>query len=274
VPEQVVKISRGVDKLLRGHQSEEQKAILDWITPIDYAPQQIDYFKRRQEGTGQWLLDSAEFQAWVKTSKQTLFCPSIPGVGKTISTSIVINTIWERFEHRSSIGVAYIYFNYRRHWDQRLDNIVSSLLRQLVQDQYPLPSKVKTLYFRHNDRGTRPSIDEMFVVLHDVVSIYPKVFIVLDALDECQTTHGCRAEFLSRIFGFQHKTGANLFATSRYNDEIVRMFQGVPHLEIRATDEDTEKYLSGRMRFLPSDIFDDDIRSMITREIIKAVNGM
>jgi hypothetical protein len=47
---------------------EEDQAILDWLTPVDYAPQQSDFISRRQTGTGQWLLDSAEFQAWLTTS--------------------------------------------------------------------------------------------------------------------------------------------------------------------------------------------------------------
>ena len=60
---------------------QDYQAILNWLTPIDYAPQQSDFVGRRQEGTGKWFLDSAEFHAWVDTNKQTLFCPGIPGAG-------------------------------------------------------------------------------------------------------------------------------------------------------------------------------------------------
>jgi hypothetical protein len=30
----------------------------DWLTPIDYSTQKSDFISRRQEGTGEWLLDS------------------------------------------------------------------------------------------------------------------------------------------------------------------------------------------------------------------------
>ena len=76
--------------------SDKDIKILDWLTPVDYGPQQTDNIRRRQPGTGQWLLDSAEYQTWLKTSKQTLFCPGIPGAGKTILTSIVIDRSEER----------------------------------------------------------------------------------------------------------------------------------------------------------------------------------
>lgn len=58
------------------------EAILDWLTPVDYAPQQSEFINQRQAGTGQWLLGAKEFETWTETQKQTLFCHGIPGAGK------------------------------------------------------------------------------------------------------------------------------------------------------------------------------------------------
>jgi DNA replication protein DnaC len=88
---------------------QEHRTILNWLTPINFVSQQNDFISRQQEGTGQWLLDSAEFQTWINTNKQTLFCPGIPGAGKTILTSIVIQEITTRFRNDKSIGIAYLY---------------------------------------------------------------------------------------------------------------------------------------------------------------------
>ncbi|RYO80522.1 hypothetical protein DL762_007612 [Monosporascus cannonballus] len=52
---------------------------------INYGLPQSDYLRRRQKGTGQWLLDSTEFQTWVETGGQTLFCQGIPGEDSTTS---------------------------------------------------------------------------------------------------------------------------------------------------------------------------------------------
>ena len=54
-------VLEGVDKLLRRQHNREHDTILNWLTPINYAPQQNDFINKRQEGTGQWLLDSKEF---------------------------------------------------------------------------------------------------------------------------------------------------------------------------------------------------------------------
>jgi DNA replication protein DnaC len=95
---------------------EDMKVLdwLDWLTLVNYGSQQSDFINRRQPGTGQWLFELAEFKAWVDTDKQTLFCPGIPGAGKTILTSIVMEELIIRFENDHNIGIAYLYYNYKR----------------------------------------------------------------------------------------------------------------------------------------------------------------
>jgi hypothetical protein len=105
-----------------------------WNKAIDYAPQQSDYIGRRQPGAGQWLLP---------TSKQTLFCRGIPGAGKTILTAIVIDDLTTRFQNDPSIGIAYLYCNFQRRDEQKADDFLASLLKQLSQRQSSLPDSVR-----------------------------------------------------------------------------------------------------------------------------------
>jgi hypothetical protein len=266
-------VSKGVNKLRSRQRDQDHQAILDWLTPINYASQQSDYLGRRQPGTGQWLLDSEEYQAWLKTSKQTLFCPGIPGAGKTILTSIIVDDLNKRFQNDASIGIAYLYCNFRQQGEQRVEDLLASLLKQLSQEQSCLPDSVKALYDHHKYKRTRPSLEEILRVLQSVAAIYSTVFIIVDALDECQVSNGCRARFLSEIFNLQAKCGAKLFITSRFIPEITEKFKGHTSLEIRAHDEDVRKYLEGRI--LRSDrkllkTFHEEIKTKIT----KAVDGM
>ena len=91
------KTKRVVDQLNRRQNDQDRLAILEWITPIEFTTQQHDFIKRRQAGTGQWLLGSSKFQTWLETRGQMLFCPGIPGAGKTILTSIVIDYLDHQF---------------------------------------------------------------------------------------------------------------------------------------------------------------------------------
>jgi Cdc6-like AAA superfamily ATPase len=140
---------------VQNQEDQGRQNILDWITPIDYALQQSDFISRRQAGTGQWLLDSAEFKAWVETDEQTLFCPGIPGAGKTILTSTIVEELFARFKNDGNVGIAYLYCNYRRQHEQSLEDLFASLLKQFIQEQPSIPDIVKTLYDRHRDKRTK-----------------------------------------------------------------------------------------------------------------------
>jgi hypothetical protein len=254
--------------------TEKREAILDWLTPIDYAHQQSDFIKRRQAGTGQWLLESTDFQEWMKTGR-TLYCRGIPGAGKTILTSVVVEELNTRFQNDKSIGVAYLYCDFRRHGEQKAEDLLASLLKQLTQGQSSLPDSVECLYDSHKDKGTPPSFGEISRTLQSVAAIYTRTFIIVDALDECQVSDGCRMRFLSEMLDLQSKCQASLFATSRSIPEINEMFKESMQLEIRARYQDVQRYLDGNMSQLPGYVRrSSELQEEIKAEIIKAVDGM
>ncbi|OJJ80314.1 5'-methylthioadenosine/S-adenosylhomocysteine nucleosidase family protein [Aspergillus glaucus CBS 516.65] len=185
-----------VKELLEYLDRKEDLEILNWVTSIDYGPQQSDFLKRQQPGTGQWFLNSNKYKSWLSLSKQTLFCPGIPGAGKTIMAATD---------------------------EQKIEDLLLSLLKQLSQDWPSLPDAVSNLYHKH--QRTRPSYDDISKALLSVVALYSRVFIIVDALDECQASNGCRSRFLSEIFYLQAETGVNLFATSRPDAHIMKQFK-------------------------------------------------
>ena len=256
--------------------STDQNAdILDWLTPIDYGHQQSDIFNRHQEGTGQWLLNSEKFQAWLSTSKQTLFCPGIPGAGKTVITSIVVEYLSTKFRNDTTVGITYLYCNFQRQQEQKPADLIASILKQLIQRQPSLPENVISLYKHHYANRTRPLFDEISKLLHSTVSNYSRAFIIIDALDECQVSDGGRKKFLLEMFNLQAKTGLNLFATSRFIPDIMKEFEGSVSLEIHASDGDVQKYLNGHISQLPSFVSrSPSLQEDIKGEIINAVKGM
>ncbi|KAM3537463.1 hypothetical protein ARSEF1564_009613, partial [Beauveria bassiana] len=60
----VITTSKAVNRIESRVVKDEDKRILDWLTliPIDYGSQFSDVLKVREPGTGQWLLDSAQYQ--------------------------------------------------------------------------------------------------------------------------------------------------------------------------------------------------------------------
>ncbi|KAK4170833.1 ankyrin repeat-containing domain protein [Triangularia setosa] len=250
----------------------ENKAVLDWVTTADYSSQQSDLLGRRQTGTGQWLLDSTKYQQWTEATKKTLFCPGIPGAGKTILTSIVVDDLHTRFRYDVRVGIAYLYCNFRRHADQKVEDLLSNLIRQLAQDQSLFPECLKVLYDKHKGR-TRPSLDELSRALQTVANLFSRIFIVVDALDECQL--GSQSKLLTEIFALQSKTGANIFATSRSILGITERFKDGVSLEIQAQPEDVERYIKGNVTRMPSCVTQNrDLQKEIITKITQAVDGM
>ncbi|RYP62481.1 hypothetical protein DL771_009725 [Monosporascus sp. 5C6A] len=274
IREIVSRTEANVETVMSKLDTKEDLEILNWLTPIDYGPQHSDFLRRRQPGTGQWLLDSAEYQIWINMDKQTLFCSGIPGAGKTILTSIVVHDLSTRFQSDRNIGFAYIYCTFQRRDEQNVDNLLASLLKQLAQRQPILPSSLKNLYDQHKKERTRPLFEETSRVLQSVASMYSRVFVVVDALDECQASDGCRTRLLKEMFALRDTCRANIFATSRVNDEIAEAFTEATSLKVHARDDDIGAYLDERMLHLQSDIFDEEIRNMVKKKIIEATDGM
>ncbi|KAJ4217437.1 hypothetical protein NW757_014641, partial [Fusarium falciforme] len=266
------KISRDVDVLIQGQMDKDRQAILDWLTPVDYAHQHHDFISRRQQRTGQWFLDSAAFEAWLSKDKQTLFCPGIPGAGKTIITAIVIDYLQSKFRDDQSTGIAYIYCNFRRQDEQKAADLLASLSKQLAQRQTSLPKSVKDLYDEHQKNRTRPSFDEISGTLHSLAARYSKVFIVVDALDECRTSHDSRTRFLKEILKLQDNVVANIFATSRPSEEISNYFSKGLSRTISATEGDILTYLNAKISLRQPDM-DDQMRDMVRRGVTETADG-
>ncbi|KAG7285285.1 hypothetical protein NEMBOFW57_009907 [Staphylotrichum longicolle] len=257
------------------HDDQDRQDILDWIALPDYGSHQSHFLERQQPGTCRWFLDSEAYQAWLQMRQQTLFCPGIPGAGKTILTSVLINDLQKRYGDDVSVGVAYIYCNFQWQEKQKINDLLASLLRQLAEQSSSLPGDVKELYRRHKGRKTRPSFDELSNSLHSVATTYARLFIVIDALDECQRSDGCRARFLSELFDIQKRHGANILATSRVIQDIEKEFEGSVRVEIQAKDDDVQMYLDGHMDKLLSFVLSNpDLQRLIKSTIAETINGM
>ncbi|KAH7159331.1 hypothetical protein DER46DRAFT_382893 [Fusarium sp. MPI-SDFR-AT-0072] len=271
----VKQLSDGVQDMRFRQLNQEHQAILDWLTPVGYSTQQSDYFGNRQQGTGQWFLESAEYREWLDADGKTLFCPGIPGAGKTILSSIVINDLHARFSDNPKIGIAYIYCNFRREQEQKIEDLLASLLKQLSRAWHCLPESVNSLYDKHRKNTTRPLLEELSETLQFVVELYAKVFIIVDALDECQALDDCRGRLLSEIFKLQGGFTVNLCATSRPISDITNIFDRALCLVIRATKDDVALYLERHLGTLRSVVKTNPrLQEQIKTEISDVVDGM
>jgi hypothetical protein len=227
---------------------EKRQTIFNWLASIDYAPQQNDFIRRRQAGTGLWLLKSPEYQDWLATAIDTLFCPGIPGAGKTIRTSVVVEDLYNKFRDQADIGIAHLYCNFRRRATQTIEDLMSNLLRQVSQHIPSIPMSVRALYERHEKRRTRPLQEEIVEAIKSVLGNFFRVFIVVDALDERHNSDNCRSLPISKILDLRTKNGSNVLATSRFTPEITERFERASIIEILQVKRMSAITLKGNFR--------------------------
>jgi hypothetical protein len=254
---------------LRHHQE-----VVDWLSRTDFPGQQHDIIAQRQEGTAQWFLDSAEFKDWLHGPDKILFCPGIPGAGKTMMAAVAIDHLC-RATHSTDVGIAYLFCSYKAQVDQTAPNLLAALLKQLVQGRPDIAAPVTDLHDQHTKRQTKPSLDELTLALLSICSSYSTVYVVVDALDECSSRDGVRRQLIDRLRSIQASRNVHLLFTSRFIPEVTEEFQYSSSLEVRASEEDVKHYVAGQMSRLPKCIHGDDgLKSEIQTKIVEAVDGM
>jgi Cdc6-like AAA superfamily ATPase len=118
--------------------------------------------------------------------RETLFLRGLPGSGKTLLMSNLIHHLQGKLAMEDSVGLAYVYCNFRRKGEQTPIHIFSSVLKQLSQARDPLPEPVKSLYKSHNKTQSRSLLEEIIATMCSVIEELSRCFIVIDALDELE----------------------------------------------------------------------------------------
>lgn len=257
--------------------------------PIAYDDHQAEFAQRRHPGTLQWFLDSDAYQKWIHATSdldpdgqtqdfRTLFCPGLAGAGKTILTSAVVQDLTCRFSKgsNSNVGIAYFYCFYNCREQQSTTNLLLVLLEQLLPNRprrrFParLPRHIQK--WGYESTTSPPSLVKIMESFKKAIAQYARVFLVIDALDECEAQE--RTALIEEIFKLQTDNKVHLFATSDPNPDVERMFTNTPSLEIKASPEDVRSYLEGRMDKLPDLVKEDPaIKEEIKDAIIKAAPG-
>ncbi|TFK17950.1 hypothetical protein FA15DRAFT_567367, partial [Coprinopsis marcescibilis] len=158
--------------------------IVGWLSDINYHAIQADNYGKRAEGTGEWAFDDPKIVEWLGGVLGVLWGVGMPGAGKTVLASIIIDHLLQKAKANKRICVA---FAFSRYTDQFTgDMVLGGLLRQVVQDHPTTLAFVKPMYDYHRQRKTRPSQKELLDVIRAIFNsdLFDEKFCALDGLDE------------------------------------------------------------------------------------------
>lgn len=247
---------------------------MEWLSSTDYPAQQHSIMSQKQGGTAQWFVDSPAFKRWRSGAEKTLFCPGMPGAGKTMMAAVAIDFLSKSLL-ADSVGLAYLFCSYDARADQTATSLLTALLKQLVQRRPEIADPVKQVYEDYLDKSSKPSLAEIVKLTRFICERYRTVFIVVDALDECTEKNCVRVSLVDALRDLQTSFDVRLLFTSRFIPEIEKQFESDLHLEIRASEGDVRRFVAAQMPNMPACIRNnEDLKLEVQERIVQAVGGM
>lgn len=223
--------------------------IVEWLKPPDPSWNHNKALEQRHEDSGSWFLQSDGFFSWKSQPNSILWLHGIPGCGKTVLSSTIIEEVTKAFP---TSPVIYFYFDFGEITKQTIDGMIRSLIDQLYKRRKNARKPLDLLFSSCEDGHIQPSTKSLCTTFQHMVVELDEIWIIHDALDECTTRKGSPTEgILSWIKNMMvsNLTNVHLLATSRLEGEI--------ELSLR------EWVPNGSILSIGSDLITDDIRSYV-----------
>ncbi|KAI9770356.1 MAG: hypothetical protein M1839_003233 [Geoglossum umbratile] len=205
--------------------SREQDKVIQWLQYADPSTNHNTACEMREPLTGNWFLQSDDFAAWKQEPKQLLWLHGIPGCGKTVLSSTVIEHIKTICRKDSQCQYIFYYFDFSDSKKQEVVGLLRSALAQLASRNLETLREVENLYGR-NDRGKQqPDKKNLLSILLSVLRSPLRTYLIIDALDECSQREEL-LKVLSSIYR-QCSEHVNILVTSRKEYDIELAFDSL-----------------------------------------------
>jgi hypothetical protein len=159
---------------------------MQWLS----SPDPSTNFNRAREkchpGTGSWVFEHPAFLDWQEGNRKFLWLHGIPGCGKTILSSIIINHLRSN-QIDATFPTLMFFFDFTDASKQSVASLVRSLTAQLYRLFQPCQDELNSLYSICGNGSSTASTDSLTETFLSMLHSASKVSIVIDALDECQT---------------------------------------------------------------------------------------
>ncbi|PON25351.1 hypothetical protein TGAM01_v205645 [Trichoderma gamsii] len=220
-----------------------------WLSPPDPSTNFNKALQQRHKGSGLWFLQSDNFIKWRTQPSSFLWLHGIPGCGKTILSSTIIEQLGTMLPSQT---ILYFYFDFNDTAKQTLDKMIRSLIYQFYHNDEKDSQPLYSLFSSCKDRQRQPTTEELCNVFFEMLNRIEEIWIVLDALDECSTRRGPAINgvlsWIREILNTEQRN-VHLLVTSRPEQDI--------------ESEITQHYQKDDIIAIKSGLISDDIRAYI-----------
>lgn len=197
---------------------------------------------------------------------------------KPRSSSHVVETILEQYGADEKVGVCFAYYDYTQSASQGFSHIIRSLIKQLCRKADTIPDAFKKAKQNADSPSTLANLNHFTTI----TSKFEKVFLIIDALDECleDDERPRMLCFFAEALG--HISHIRVFVTSRRESDIVHKFEalGMPTIQLEAESvaADIEKYVTNEVSRLRSEkelyIINEELAEKVVRTLTDRAEGM
>ena len=237
----------------RLHLNNHQREIIKWLHPLDPSKNYYKALEQRQEGSGLWFLQNDVFAKWKTQRNSFLWLYGIPGCGKTILSSTIIEDLKRTVLCKPLL---YFYFDFNDEGKQTLEGMVRSLMSQLYSKFGDTSEKLDSLFSSCEDGRRQPPRESLCKAFLHMIEQVKEVWIILDALDECCTRKGPTEGLLSwmREVLNSEQRSVHLLVTSRPEQDIESGIMEFAHndnivpIQSSLISDDIRAYIRTRVR--------------------------
>ncbi|CAP62321.1 uncharacterized protein PODANS_0_150 [Podospora anserina S mat+] len=261
--------------------AESTAKVHEWLAPANVATNHKAATSLRHASSGTWFLHGHQFQRWLREDNSFLWLHAIPGAGKTILSSSIINYLQEKVQDQNT-GLAYFYCDYKDSQKQDPAKILSTILAMLAKQNSGVFENLQDFFLEQLRLAPTftAEFDELLADFNTFMSDhFETVIIVIDALDE---TSPSSWETLTAALRSLHEQCPRLkiLVTSRNELPIARAFQGLPATSIEQSDvaDDIQNFVEGevasRIKQRKLKLRDPELQSVIVESLVTGSKGM
>jgi hypothetical protein len=165
------------------------------------------------------MLRSPDWANWLDAKQRCLWIHGIPGAGKTVLMSYLIEQIKQHCDQSQKGRTAYVYYySYFGHNQDEAGPFLRWLINQLCRQANFVPGSVYKMY----KYGGEPSLVELLKALEDILDKFEITYVIVDAIDESNPREDLLKVFRDLVTDSRFKK-LQLLASSREYIDIERV---------------------------------------------------
>ena len=200
-----------------------EEKIYTWLSAPDPWSNYHKGLEQRQVGTGLWFLGSQEYAEWKTKPKSFLWLYGKPGCGKSILATTIIEDVTAYCCLRPETAVVFFYFEITDNQKRKCGDMIRSLIQQFFLSNKDVSQALKSLYSSSAYGKTQPMLESLISMLREMFRNFTEIFIVLDALDECDEREEL-LKIIKKIAGWE-TDGLHILVTIRKDHDMERQME-------------------------------------------------